>query len=429
MRPTEVANNVLDVLKNLSNEKPGFSMKTWSLWQRADVEQYGVNQTECRNILYRLQTAGVVQRTGARKYYWRLIVPTWDRANPFAKQNSLADSPPISPKIDYTEIKPKPENFFEKLVIPPIKPPEKPEDTSFLRGAITTLTQQVKDLIEHTEDLEAKIEEVERIKNSHIKVLEIKYHNGTTKKIKDVILPEIYQDVLDLAECRRNILIVGPTGCGKTWLAELIANTLNLRYGSMSCTSGMSEAHLLGRTVPNLMKGRNIFVGAGFLDCYEKGGVYLLDEVDASDSNLLLALNTALSNRYCNVPNRRKKPRADQHDDFICIATANTYGRGADRVYVGRNQLDEATIERFRMGTVVMGYDLVVEKALCPDDDLRTELQRIRTRIEQSGVRRIVSTRFLQDAHIMRKKKDWSVEKIKKVLFQGWTKEEVAKVS
>jgi hypothetical protein len=37
----------------------------------------------------------------------------------------------------------------------------------------------------------------------------------------------------------------------------------------------------------------------------------------------------------------------ERHKDFICIAAANTFGMGANRVYVGRNQLDAATLDRF----------------------------------------------------------------------------------
>jgi hypothetical protein len=37
---------------------------------------------------------------------------------------------------------------------------------------------------------------------------------------------------------------------------------------------------------------------------------------------------------------------------FVCIAAANTFGTGADRQYVGRNQLDESTLDRFRIGQI-----------------------------------------------------------------------------
>ena len=48
--------------------------------------------------------------------------------------------------------------------------------------------------------------------------------------------------------------------------------------------------------------------------------------------------------------------------DCAIIATANTYGLGADRVYVGRNQLDGATLDRFIV--IDVDYDEALEMAL-----------------------------------------------------------------
>jgi hypothetical protein len=190
----------------------------------------------------------------------------------------------------------------------------------------------------------------------------------------------------------------------------------------------MSESHLLGRATPDLTNGSSKFHGTDFLTCYEEGGVFLLDELDASDSNMLLTINSALANGYCNVPNRHKKARADKHKDFVCIATANTYGRGATRTYAGRNQLDEATLDRFRIGTVECDYDEAVERALCPDDELRDMCWKVRERIEKSGLRRIMSTRFLQDAFIMKGQAKWSIRKILDIYFSGWPRDERLKV-
>ena len=80
------------------------------------------------------------------------------------------------------------------------------------------------------------------------------------------------------------------------------------------------------------------------------GGVFLFDEIDAADANVLLVVNSALANGRMSVPSRHDQPVAKKHSEFVCIAAANTFGRGADRVYVGRNELDEATLDRFRIG-------------------------------------------------------------------------------
>jgi cobaltochelatase CobS len=261
-----------------------------------------------------------------------------------------------------------------------------------------------------------------------VKTLSIARWDGKVTTLEDVVLPSVFKKVLALAGCRRNILLVGPAGCGKSHIAELVAKSLALRFGAVNCTSGMSEAHLLGRGIPDLTHGKSRFQGTDFLTCYEEGGVFCLDELDAADPNLLLAINTALANDYCNVPSRPEKSVAKRHKDFIPIATANTWGRGATRQYAGRNQLDEATMDRFRIGVVECDYDMAVERALCPDDALRHLLQNVRQRIAVTGLRRIMSTRFMRDAYIMKEGAGWMHSEVLDTFFSGWTPEEVAKV-
>jgi hypothetical protein len=233
------------------------------------------------------------------------------------------------------------------------------------------------------------------------------------------VRPAVFQTVIDLAKMRRNILLVGPAGCGKTFLGSLVAKELDFKFGSISCTAGMSEVNLTGRGVPNISDGSVRFQSTDFLQCYENGGVFLLDEMDAADPNLMLVLNSAIANGYCDVPNRHDNPRAMRHENFVLISTANTFGHGADRTYVGRNQLDGATLDRYAIGTIECDYDLRVEKKLCPNDEIRIPLQAIRKKINECGLRRIMSTRFIEDAFIM-SEAGWSLDKILNQFFSGW---------
>src|SRR5262245_10368722 len=143
-----------------------------------------------------------------------------------------------------------------------------------------------------------------------------------------------------LARARRPVLLVGPAGSGKTHLAEQVAKALGLPFAFIACSAGMSEGQLLGRLVPTGEAGKFEYLISEFVRCYENGGVFLFDEIDAADSNTLLVLNSALANGRMALPNRPEKPFADRHPDFVCFAAANTFGTGADRMYVGRNQLD-----------------------------------------------------------------------------------------
>ena len=262
---------------------------------------------------------------------------------------------------------------------------------------------------------------------------------GVIKQQLEVVLPSGQTTVIDgkahaalprcirLAAARRHVLLVGPAGSGKTHLAEQVAKALGLAFAHISCSAGMSEGQLLGRLLPVGDGGKFEYVRSEFVRCYEEGGVFLFDEIDAADSNTLLVLNAALANGRMALSNRPENPVAKKHPDFVCIAAANTFGTGADRQYVGRSQLDESTLDRFRIGQIEMDYDAEVEATLCPDDALRTRLQGYRQAVQRNRMRRVVSSRFLRDAYVMKQAGDTDAE-IDAALFAGWSADEVRKM-
>jgi len=227
-------------------------------------------------------------------------------------------------------------------------------------------------------------------------------------------------EAVELAVQGMNVLLVGPSGCGKTFLAEQVAETLGLSFATISCTGGMSEGHLTGRLLPTGEGGRFEYHRSPFVRSFEEGGVFLLDEIDAADENTLLVLNQALANGALPIPQRTAAPSAGRHSDFVCIAAANTYGTGADRVYVGRNQLDDSTLDRFRIGTLELDYSETVEQSLCPDDELRERILGIRRKAREAKLRRVVSTRFLEQAYVMLRA-GWTIPRILEALTSGWS--------
>lgn len=174
--------------------------------------------------------------------------------------------------------------------------------------------------------------------------------------------------------------LVGPAGSGKTTLAEQAALVLDIPFHFASRVT--SEYKLLGFTDAN---GKA--VRTAFREAFEKGGVFLFDEVDASDADAVTSFNAALSNGYCDFPDKTVKA----HANFYAIAAGNTYGRGADRQYVGRNQLDAATLDRFAIFDV--DYDEALEVELCGNRAWAKRVQAIRTAVLGQQVRHIVSPR------------------------------------
>ena len=210
-----------------------------------------------------------------------------------------------------------------------------------------------------------------------------------------IVLPKAYPKILSLARRRKNILLVGPAGSGKTTIAQQVSVDLSLPFYSMSMSEGMSESQLLGRREPT-KEGDFRYVPSPVVQAAENGGVLLIDEIDAGNSNTQICLNNILSGDKFHIPNRPDDGEIIKNKDFIAIASANTYGHGADRVYVGRNQLDGATLDRFRVGTVYLDYDENIERAIVKPDILEWGLK-IRKAIRELSVRQILSTRFMKD--------------------------------
>lgn len=145
-----------------------------------------------------------------------------------------------------------------------------------------------------------------------------------------------------------NVMLVGPAGSGKTTAAASVAKLLGLPFYG---TGALDSAYKLSGFID--AQGR--VVNTAFRTAFQNGGVFLFDEIDASMPGALLAFNAALANDWCDFPDQNVK----RHPDFRVIAGANTFGTGADRQYVGRNQLDAASLDRYAV--IDWGYDEALE--------------------------------------------------------------------
>lgn len=155
--------------------------------------------------------------------------------------------------------------------------------------------------------------------------------------------------VQKLAEARQNIMLIGPAGSGKSRCIAQVADAMGLNYGETPMTPGATRGDLLGR---HTLQG---FVPSQFVEIYSQGGIFNFEEIDASDPSMLIVVNNALaSDKLFNSVNGEVY---DKHPDFIAASTANTFGLGADSKYTGREKLDLATIDRFRMARVMMTLD------------------------------------------------------------------------
>ena len=191
----------------------------------------------------------------------------------------------------------------------------------------------------------------------HMKQLEENMSGGKIK-IDIPQMPEVTLDrqhymfemLLKVANAGINPMLVGPAGTGKTHASMSLAEALGRTFDAMSFSPMTTEAKIIG-----YKDVKGTYHETAMVRQYRDGGVMLGDEMDAGNAAGLTQLNMMLANERAGTP----EGVISRHKDFIFVACANTYGTGANRQYVGRNQLDSATLDRFAF--IDWDYDEALE--------------------------------------------------------------------
>lgn len=177
-----------------------------------------------------------------------------------------------------------------------------------------------------------------------------------------------------------NVWLAGPSGSGKTTAAMHVAKGLGCAF---RYTGAVSDAYgLLG-----FKNAVGEYVRTPFRDAWEHGGVFLWDEIDASDPNALLAFNAALANNACAFPDATIPKNPALH----IVAAANTWGHGATNEYVGRNKIDAAFLKRFAF--LSWDYDEDLERNTCSNKEWCATVQKVRKRVQEQKIRVLVTPR------------------------------------
>ena len=249
---------------------------------------------------------------------------------------------------------------------------------------LEALKAENKDLRKHLFQLKDKIQ---RIRN--YKTISINIQNG--EHIKDLGKQHFqFEKLSKYVQTKNNIFLVGSAGSGKTTAARNIAKALNIKFYFTGAIN--SEYKLTG-----FIDAQGRIVNTEFRKAYEHGGLFLFDEIDASFPQAILAFNAALANDFMDFPDKK----VPKHRNFYCIAAANTFGTGADRQYVGRNQLDAATLDRFI--TFNWEIDETLEHELANNHEWVNYVQKARKAASKIGERHIISPRAsMQGADLLR---------------------------
>jgi len=190
------------------------------------------------------------------------------------------------------------------------------------------------------------------------KMITVTNAEGTTTKMG--VQHKQFETILKLISMGENLMIKGEAGNGKSHVVAEVAKALNLPFHSMSVSNQTTKTDLMG-----FVDAQGVYRYNGFISAFRDGGIFNMDEIDAGNANVLVVLNSALSNGFVETP---AGEMIYKHENFRFCATANTVGTGATSKYVGRNKLDSATLDRFAV--IHFELDDAIELMLCGGDEV-----------------------------------------------------------
>lgn len=194
-----------------------------------------------------------------------------------------------------------------------------------------------------------------------------------------------FETVLKFVANDEPVFLTGPAGSGKNVLCKQVAQALGLNFYFTNAVT--QEYQLKGFT-----DAMGNYQPTQFYKAFTEGGLFMLDEMDASIPEVLVILNAAIANRYFDFPAPIGFVQA--HPDFRVIAAGNTTGHGADFEYVGRNQLDSASLDRFAI--VKIDYSEAIENAVSNGNHELVQFCRdFRKSAEKAGIKVVVSYRAI----------------------------------
>ena len=218
---------------------------------------------------------------------------------------------------------------------------------------------------------------------------------------------EKFEEVLKWVAADVPVYLTGKAGTGKNVICQQVAKALGLDF---YFTNAVTQEYKL----TGFIDANGTYHPTQFFKAFTQGGLFFLDEMDASVPETLIILNAAIANRYFDFPTGRTRA----NPKFRVIAAGNTLGTGADINYTGRYSLDRASLDRFAL--VQIDYSRAIEDAITQNNhDLVNFAHRFREATEAAGVECLCTYRAINMISKMEKVFDSLSEVMEASLVKG----------
>lgn len=222
-----------------------------------------------------------------------------------------------------------------------------------------------------------KAEEVKEVK------AEQETKNDSEYDANSEVFHEKFNSILACVANNIPVYLAGPAGSGKNFTLEQVAKQLGLDF--YFTNSVQQEYKLTG-----FIDAGGAYHDTEFYRAFTNGGLFFLDEIDASIPEVLVLLNAAIANGYFEFPTGR----VEAHENFRVVAAGNTVGNGADEQYTGRMVIDQATLDRFAV--IEFGYSKNIEMHIAKgNEELVKFIEELRANAEAQGIRATFSYRCI----------------------------------
>lgn len=244
--------------------------------------------------------------------------------------------------------------------------------------------------------------EVERIADK-VHRIEFVVKTPTAANVIKGTVSKDFEVHCNLVNAGKPLYLYGPAGCGKSYEAKQIAEALGLDYYETSQAMFAHELKGYGDAAGK-------FVPTAFYKAFFYGGLFFLDEVDASAPEALVVMNNAVANKRFDFP---VIGNVEAHPNFRVVAAGNTRMTGATLAYTARQMQDTSFKNRFFFELCT--YDERIELQLANGDkeivefahDLRKAARETQI-LQLCSYRQIADLAQLQecvknnDAHLLR---------------------------